>query len=81
MVAAAAAALMLIPAPAAHSEVRLPPLDKDPNRCERAVVGNTIGQVRVGAAAAQGQVPAAAAYVHRSCCLLLVGLGPLRPML
>jgi hypothetical protein len=26
------------------SNVRLPPLDNDPNRCERAFVGNTIGQ-------------------------------------
>ena len=26
------------------TEMRLPPIDKDPNRCERAFVGNTIGQ-------------------------------------
>ncbi|CAL6395594.1 unnamed protein product [Bathycoccus prasinos] len=26
------------------TEVRLPPIDNDPNRCERAFVGNTIGQ-------------------------------------
>ncbi|MCO5614756.1 hypothetical protein L7F22_069040 [Adiantum nelumboides] len=28
----------------ASAAVRLPPLSKDPNRCERAFVGNTIGQ-------------------------------------
>ena len=26
------------------TDMRLPPIDKDPNRCERAFVGNTIGQ-------------------------------------
>ena len=26
------------------ADIRLPPLDTDPNRCERAFVGNTIGQ-------------------------------------
>lgn len=29
---------------AALAEMRLPPIDTDPNRCERAFVGNTIGQ-------------------------------------
>uniref|UniRef100_A0A7S0SXV2 Thylakoid lumenal 17.4 kDa protein, chloroplastic n=1 Tax=Mantoniella antarctica TaxID=81844 RepID=A0A7S0SXV2_9CHLO len=28
----------------AMAETRLPPIDQDPNRCERAFVGNTIGQ-------------------------------------
>eukprot|EP00894_Picocystis_sp_ML_P001363 jgi/Pico_ML_1/51880/g12.t1 len=28
----------------AQAGIRLPPLDSDPNRCERAYVGNTIGQ-------------------------------------
>lgn len=28
----------------AHAEMRLPPIDQDPLRCERAYVGNTIGQ-------------------------------------
>ena len=28
----------------ARAEIRLPPLDPDPERCERAFVGNTIGQ-------------------------------------
>ena len=28
----------------ALAEMRLPPIDTDPNRCERAFVGNTIGQ-------------------------------------
>lgn len=44
---AAAAALALSPGPAAAGEssgVRLPPLDNDPLRCERAYMGNTIGQ-------------------------------------
>ncbi|PSC69801.1 Thylakoid lumenal kDa chloroplastic [Micractinium conductrix] len=42
---AASAALLLGAGPAAaDSNVRLPPLDKDPNRCERGFVGNTIGQ-------------------------------------
>ncbi|PRW51057.1 Thylakoid lumenal kDa chloroplastic [Chlorella sorokiniana] len=40
---AASAALVLGAGPAA-AEVKLPPLDTDPNRCERAYVGNTIGQ-------------------------------------
>ena len=40
---AAAATLALSPA-AALADVRLPPLDNDPNRCERAFDGNTIGQ-------------------------------------
>ena len=38
------AAAALLAAPAALADVRLPPLDNDPNRCERAFVGNTIGQ-------------------------------------
>jgi uncharacterized protein YjbI with pentapeptide repeats len=42
---AATLALSLSPGPAvAASNVRLPPLDTDPNRCERAFTGNTIGQ-------------------------------------
>jgi hypothetical protein len=40
---AASAALALSAGPAA-AEVRLPPLDNDPNRCDRGFVGNTIGQ-------------------------------------
>ncbi|KAK9806317.1 hypothetical protein WJX72_010158 [[Myrmecia] bisecta] len=39
----AAAALTLSPL-TANAAVRLPPLDNDPNRCDRAFVGNTIGQ-------------------------------------
>eukprot|EP00873_Tetraselmis_striata_P018345 jgi/Tetstr1/438609/TSEL_027160.t1 len=41
---AAALALSLAAGPAA-AEARLPPIDSDPKRCERAFVGNTIGQV------------------------------------
>ncbi|KAL4854227.1 Thylakoid lumenal 17 [Chlorella vulgaris] len=41
----AAATLALSgPAFADNSNVRLPPLDNDPNRCERGFTGNTIGQ-------------------------------------
>lgn len=40
---AAAALLAASPLPSS-AEIRLPPLDTDPNRCERAYVGNTIGQ-------------------------------------
>jgi uncharacterized protein YjbI with pentapeptide repeats len=45
-IAAGAASLaLLLSSPAfAESNVRLPPLDSDPNRCERAATGNTIGQ-------------------------------------
>lgn len=32
------------PVSSANAEIRLPPLDPDPERCERAFVGNTIGQ-------------------------------------
>lgn len=42
--AAAAALLALTPTPASAANVRLPPIDSDPARCERAFVGNTIGQ-------------------------------------
>ncbi|EIE19575.1 hypothetical protein COCSUDRAFT_31020 [Coccomyxa subellipsoidea C-169] len=38
-----AAALTVTAAPAL-AEVRLPPIDRDPTRCERAYTGNTIGQ-------------------------------------
>lgn len=31
-------------APASFAEFRLPPIDADPNRCDRGYVGNTIGQ-------------------------------------
>lgn len=43
---AASAALVLGAGPASAdlSNVRLPPLDNDPNRCARGFVGNTIGQ-------------------------------------
>jgi len=41
--AGAALAMALSPTPAS-AEIRLPPLDTDPLRCERAFVGNTIGQ-------------------------------------
>lgn len=40
---AASAALVLGAGPAS-ADVKLPPLDNDPNRCERGYVGNTIGQ-------------------------------------
>lgn len=41
----ALAAFALAAAPfSARAEMRLPPIDTDPNRCERAFVGNTIGQ-------------------------------------
>lgn len=39
-----AAAASTMTAPPAFAEARLPPIDRDPNRCERAYVGNTIGQ-------------------------------------
>ncbi|KAL3151501.1 hypothetical protein ABBQ38_012500 [Trebouxia sp. C0009 RCD-2024] len=38
----AAAAILLVPH-AALANARLPPVDSDPNRCERAFVGNTLG--------------------------------------
>jgi len=43
---AVAAAITICTASAANAtnNQRLPPLDSDPNRCERAFVGNTIGQ-------------------------------------
>jgi uncharacterized protein YjbI with pentapeptide repeats len=44
---AGAASLVVSLAPlaaSAESNMRLPPLDTDPNRCQRAEVGNTIGQ-------------------------------------
>jgi len=41
--AGAAAALALVVLPA-NAEFRLPPIDADPNHCDRAFVGNTIGQ-------------------------------------
>ena len=40
----AALAVTLATARPAMAEIRLPPIDTDPNRCERAFVGNTIGQ-------------------------------------
>jgi len=40
----ATVACALIISNPASADVRLPPIDKDPNRCERAFVGNTIGQ-------------------------------------
>ena len=40
----AAAAVMLLSPLSASAAVRLPPIDTDPLRCERAFTGNTIGQ-------------------------------------
>ena len=42
--AAASIVLSVAPAAPAAAAVRLPPIDSDPARCERAFVGNTIGQ-------------------------------------
>jgi hypothetical protein len=42
--AAAAAVAVGAAAGPAMAEVRLPPLDNDPNHCDRGLVGNTIGQ-------------------------------------
>ena len=42
LVAAALALSVLVPA--SNAEVRLPPIDQDPLRCERGFTGNTIGQ-------------------------------------
>lgn len=42
--ALAAASLVFSSSPALAAAARLPPIDKDPARCERAFVGNTIGQ-------------------------------------
>lgn len=39
-----AALFIATPSTATASNQRLPPLDTDPNHCERAFVGNTIGQ-------------------------------------
>lgn len=39
-----AAALLVTQATPAEAAIRLPPIDRDPKRCERAFVGNTIGQ-------------------------------------
>lgn len=39
-----ATAVLLSSAGPAYAERPLPPLDNDPNRCERGLVGNTIGQ-------------------------------------
>merc|ERR1719263_340764 len=44
MCAACAAAVVVGAAPDAGATIRLPPLDPDPKRCERAFDGNTIGQ-------------------------------------
>lgn len=44
LVTGAALALSLSFAPMASAEFRLPPIDRDPARCERGFVGNTIGQ-------------------------------------
>ncbi|CAL8471225.1 g10767 [Coccomyxa elongata] len=38
------AAAFAVSAAPAMAEIRLPPIDNDPNRCERAYTGNTIGQ-------------------------------------
>jgi hypothetical protein len=48
MICGACAALTLAGAalPSLAGNVRLPPLSQDPARCERAYVGNTIGQVQ-----------------------------------
>ena len=43
LVAASLSATLALGGPA-HAEIRLPPIDQDPDRCERAFVGNTIGQ-------------------------------------
>lgn len=43
MVAASLSATLALVGPA-NAEIRLPPIDVDPDRCERAFVGNTIGQ-------------------------------------
>lgn len=40
----AASAALLLGAGPASADVKLPPLSKDPNRCERGFTGNTIGQ-------------------------------------
>ena len=40
---ACAAAVLATAAPGAHAETKLPPLDTDPMRCERAFDGNTLG--------------------------------------
>lgn len=37
-------AVTLLSSAPAQAEFRLPPIDSDPNRCERGFVGNTIGQ-------------------------------------
>ena len=43
--AAALSASVALGSPlSANAEIRLPPIDPDPDRCERAYVGNTIGQ-------------------------------------
>uniref|UniRef100_A0A383V1S1 Thylakoid lumenal 17.4 kDa protein, chloroplastic n=1 Tax=Tetradesmus obliquus TaxID=3088 RepID=A0A383V1S1_TETOB len=42
--AAGFTALSLLSAAPAMAEFRLPPIDSDPNRCERGYTGNTIGQ-------------------------------------
>mmetsp|Transcript_19236 Transcript_19236/g.48961 ORF Transcript_19236/g.48961 Transcript_19236/m.48961 type:complete len:216 (-) Transcript_19236:511-1158(-) len=42
--AAAATVGSLLSAQLAYAEFRLPPIDSDPNRCERGYTGNTIGQ-------------------------------------
>merc|ERR1711966_640662 len=43
LIGAAAAAALALSGPA-MADVRLPPIDTDPQRCERAFTGNTIGQ-------------------------------------
>ena len=42
--AATAVGAVFVGPDVALADLRLPPIDKDPNRCERAFVGNTIGQ-------------------------------------
>lgn len=41
---AAAITVNLLASQMAFAEFRLPPIDRDPNRCDRGFVGNTIGQ-------------------------------------
>lgn len=53
---AAATALALSAGPS-FAEPRLPPLDTDPLRCQRAYVGNTIGAPRPGSARGATNTP------------------------
>ena len=72
-----ATALSIAVSPAQAAGPRLPPIDRDPNRCERAFTGNTIGQACPTAASVCPSPPCVLAatgarhtITHALCCAL-----------